>query len=94
MCQLDQKAEELQRLRAQLTRIVASSRRAEINMASQELLITNLQQRQEAEKAAKQTALYTLAERSRDLEECSRRQHLLDQELDLCQEGIGEAHSL
>lgn len=48
--QLEAKQEEMDMLKLKISRILASSRMAEANMASQESLISTLQSRQETEK--------------------------------------------
>ncbi len=85
---LEMKEEEIASLRQKLTRITASSRRAESNMASQESLIKSLQARHESERSQKHHALYELAERSQMLDECSRQQATMEESLGACRESL------
>lgn len=84
--QLVKRDEEIDALRLKLRNVLSSSRAAEANRASQESLITSLQQRHEAEKQHKYTAIYALAERSKALEECNTHEHQLREELANCRE--------
>ena len=87
--QLSMKEEEIDSLRRQLVQLQGTRIKTEVNMAAQESLIKALQQRQEAEKAAKYKAMYALAERSKNLEECSKQQQQLEEGLVMCKRDLG-----
>ena len=87
--QLLRKEEEVEGLKQQLQHLQGTRMKTEINMAAQESLIKALQQRQETEKAAKYRAMYALAERSRNLDECSKQQQQLEEGLVMCRRDLG-----
>ena len=83
------KDEEIDALKRQLVQLQGTRLKTEVNMAAQESLIKALQQRQEAEKAAKYKAMYALAARSRNLDECQKQQQQLEEGLVLCRRDLG-----
>lgn len=67
-------------LRQQVSRLT----RIQTNAHAQEILITTLQQRLEAQRDEKRNAVYSLAVMSSNLQGCRRSTQQLDQELQHC----------
>mmetsp|Transcript_5399 Transcript_5399/g.11899 ORF Transcript_5399/g.11899 Transcript_5399/m.11899 type:complete len:182 (-) Transcript_5399:983-1528(-) len=82
--QLIKKEEEIESLKQQLERIYANKRISEANMQAQEAIIRKLQERHEAERAARSKAQYALSERSQALQLCQKQQLVLEQEIISC----------